>query len=139
LNLNRLINALIADHAEPLPWCYLAGPMSSVYKRSEIDLLRLCKEASRIEGMLRMMGWGVYNPYGSCLAHENFEFKKELFLEQDLHMISCCDALILLPNWETSEGVTQYELPLAEGLGLAIYTWGVDGMKCIRKARDVQP
>lgn len=145
MNLNLLINDLIANQngereLEYPPLCYIAGPMTSVFRRSEIDLLKLCRLASHVERYVRECGWLAINPYGSCLDPDNFTAPKELFIEGDLYMIALCDMMMLLPGWQASEGVTKYELPLAKGLGIEIIEWLGDGeFHTIQESRHVQP
>lgn len=103
---------------------YLAGPMRG-YERWNFPAFDAAKKT--------MNGWGleVISPADLDREAGFDEFStgpvSEAFLRQaasrDCEAICKCDALVLLPGWEKSNGVTGFELPLARFLKLPVYLY----------------
>lgn len=71
---------------------------------------------------LKKDGWDVINPVAiGDLLPPSTTYKQ--FLELDLKLLSMCDAIYLIPGWETSEGA-KTERQFAEALGLVILNGG---------------
>ena len=121
------------DHrTEPMPvWmtAYLAGPMRGY----EFDNFPAFSAAT---AQLRLAGIAVsspaehdvelgYNPWDpetfGCITLEEC-------MQWDLQQVAACDAVILLPGWEESEGVNR-ELSVALWCGRDVYLYGYDSLR----------
>lgn len=92
-----------------MPTLYISGPMSGL---PEHNFPAFNAEAAR----LRAMGYSVINP-----AEINPDGKDSWHqcLRKDLKALCDCDALVLLPGWEHSQGA-HLELHVAHRMGLGI-------------------
>lgn len=66
----------------------------------------------------REVGWEVFNPA------ESFDGRTDLprheYMRADINALVSCDALVVLPGWEQSEGA-KLEMLVAEAMALPIY------------------
>ena len=95
---------------------YIAGGISGC------DIGHQMLLAGFVNAWLVNRGWAVFNPFGSCANDAGFIVPNEVWYEQDLEWLADCDAIVLLPGWETSKGAN-LELKQASEDGLDIYTW----------------
>ena len=58
-------------------------------------------------------------------AHMDGVVPREVFLAGDLELLRRCDAVLVLPGWEQSQG-TQGEIREAERIGLPLFYWPDD-------------
>lgn len=96
---------------------YISGPMTHAP-----DLGEAVAIAAKVNGRLVDMGFYVYNPYGSCLHASCWAVPHDKWLENDFYWIEMCDAIVMLPGWEDSDGCKQ-ECVHALELGLDIMVW----------------
>jgi len=124
----------------PTKRMYLAGPISGdplkhCMATRYANTVRKAREASFIQGILRLQGWVVTNPYGSAIASENWEVPHDIWMEEGwahiydiwaLRFMCLIDeaAVCLIPGWDTSVGAC-CELDYARELGLTVYEWVV--------------
>ena len=100
---------------------YVAGPMRG-YENWNYPLFNRATEA------LRRTGAFVVNPVEiSRFAGTPEEIERNpslLFhlLEADIALLKTCDAIVLLPGWEWSDGARQ-ELQTALAAGLGVFEW----------------
>jgi hypothetical protein len=89
---------------------YIAGPMTGY---PELNFPAFHAAADRF----RRAGWEVANPA------ENFggrtDLARESYLRADLTLLARCDAIAMLPGWQSSRGA-QMEYLLARALGMAV-------------------
>lgn len=55
--------------------------------------------------------------FGGAVAPENIELDGEIWLAGDLELLRRCDAIYMLPGWESSRGAT-VEREIASSLGI---------------------
>lgn len=77
--------------------------------------------ARKVAVELWKMGYAVICPHSNT-AHMDYLDSRQVFLEGDMVMVERSDLLVMLPNWETSEGA-QLERRLAMKLGIPVYYW----------------
>lgn len=96
---------------------YISGPMTGLP-----DLNR--KAFNKAEEWCRKKGLSPFNP-----AWLNFEddtaFAYDEILQMDLKALSLCDAILLLPGYEKSNGA-MVELDMALSLGLRVLNYDED-------------
>jgi nucleoside 2-deoxyribosyltransferase len=97
---------------------YVAGPYRA---RGEWAVHQNIQRASEIALELWQMGFAVICP------HRNTAFfggaaPDDVWLKGDLEMLSRCDLMVLVPNWDLSSG-TQEEIKFAEARNIPIYRW----------------
>lgn len=105
-------------------WIYMAGPIGQAdtdEARARIAIRAIY--ASMVEGLLTASGWLVINPYSSVLCAGNFNIPADIWYAAGAAKAANCDAILLLPGWEDSEGVTMHELPAAVMNGLQVFVW----------------
>ena len=78
--------------------------------------------AERYAVALWKAGYGAFCPH---LNTAHFEAKAPSVPESrykvfDRRMLSCCDAVLALPNWKSSQGATE-EIEQAQELGIPVY------------------
>ena len=68
-------------------------------------------------------GWNVFTPHKNTAGYEQHEdetITKETWLEMDTTILSRCDLMYVLDNWETSDG-TKTEMVFARDNGIPIF------------------
>ena len=93
---------------------YLSGPMKG-YPESNYPLFHKVTEE------LRLIGHIVYNPAEFKYDEDTFPIRKA-FKEYCSFICDEAEAIMLLPGWENSLGVSA-ELALAKNCKLSIYEW----------------
>ena len=98
---------------------YVAGPYRA---KTKIGVLANILRARKVARQLWKQGYAVVCPHSnsafmSCKGIPEFHF-----LHGCLTILERCDAVVLLPGWEKSEG-TREELQLAYNLKKEIYEW----------------
>jgi len=63
-------------------------------------------------------GYAVICPHLNTIDFDNVLTREE-FIERDLEIVAKCDAVLMLPNWEISEGAKE-EKALAESLDIPV-------------------
>lgn len=83
---------------------YLAGPLTQINNKSVQDNV---SSAKAIALELWKLGYTVISPHANCdlpMALAQEELEPSYWLNKDLEIISRCDALVVLPDWELSLG-----------------------------------
>lgn len=93
---------------------YLSGPMRG-YPESNYPLFH------QVTALLRSKGYYVYNPAEFKHDEDIFPLRKA-FAEYCKFICEEASAIVLLPGWENSLGVSA-ELALAKNCKLDIYHW----------------
>ena len=96
---------------------YLSGPMKG-YPESNYPLFH------KVSNILRHKGHIVYNPAEFKHNEDQFPIRKA-FKEYCMFICDEAEAIVLLPGWESSLGVSA-ELALAKNCKLIIYAWPED-------------
>lgn len=100
---------------------YLAGKMSGVEDFNRPTFHRIARE-------LRDQGYIVWNPAELQIEGDDYhEYQRE-----GLSRLVECNAVILIPGWETSHG-TKAELLLARILHMPIYQYGHGTLRDVTK------
>ena len=89
---------------------YISGPMSGL---PDLNFPAFYAEAARLEAL----GWDVVNP---ATINPDTSLSWLECMRTDIAALVFCDAIQLLPDWESSKGAT-LEHHIAERLGLTIY------------------
>lgn len=76
-------------------------------------------EIDEDEGMVEVT-YDSFGAYESVTTTDLFDYER--ILAVDLEAVATCDAIVLLPGWENSNGAKR-ELVHAISLGLAVYLW----------------
>jgi hypothetical protein len=98
---------------------YVAGP----YRASTPDRVAWNIEQARLAGRaLRRMGFHVFIPHCNS-AHEDGQAPDSHFLAEGLDFLRLCDAVVLLPGWEASEGA-RAEVAEAQRLDMPVMVMG---------------
>ena len=90
--------------------------------------------AKRVAVELWKMGFAVICPQSNS-DHMGFDGDGGCFLEGDMVMVERSDLVVMLDNWETSEG-SKLERRLALRLGIPVYYWGVHQLSLQRLTSD---
>ena len=89
---------------------YIAGPYRS-NGRTNVDInIQFARRAAIT--LAREGGIGFYSPHLNSAHFEDYVYEDsfepmsidEFFLAHGIHMLSFCDALVLIPGWRQSEG-----------------------------------
>lgn len=80
------------------------------------------------------MGYAVLCPHTNS-QHMGFRGDDNVFLEGDMTMVERSDLVVMLENWETSDGA-KLERRLAQRLGIPVYYWSVDQLALQRLAAN---
>lgn len=96
---------------------YVAGPYRAPSWNGVWDNIMRARAAAR---ELWTKGWAVICPHANSIFMDGPEVPTGSFLAGDLEILRRCDAVLMLPGWEQSEG-SRGEHALAELLTIAIY------------------
>ena len=93
---------------------YTAGPI-----RGDQD--RNVERARDLAIELRTAGWSVFCPHLNSVDIPGIG-GLDAYLAEDFEVLARCDALVLLPNWQKSEGSLR-EIEFASMRGIPILDW----------------
>ena len=98
---------------------YIAGPYRAATP-SDVD--RNILQAREAQAELLRRGHAPFCPHAMTAQFERSfpDIPDECYLESDKLWLRQCEALVLLPGWEKSEGA-RGEVALAEELGLVVF------------------
>lgn len=114
----------IPEHGErPFRRIYIAGPLwpwDAACPRAARE--RNIAQAVEAFFALSRKGWNCYCPHFSAIYGHEIEWwsQYEVVLPRDFDWLSVCDALLLLPGWESSRG-TRKEWLVAQHWDLTVY------------------
>ena len=100
---------------------YVAGPMRG-YASYNYPLFYEVAEALREEGAFVVNPPEVSGLMGTSAEIASSPGMLAHLLEADCAFLKTCDAIVLLPGWEWSEGARQ-ELQTALSAGLGVFEW----------------
>lgn len=92
---------------------YISGPITGY----DIDDRKAVFQAVK-EQLLRE-GWAVFNPMDNGLPQSA---TREAHMRRDICMLTKCDAIYLMPDWEKANGCVN-ELFTAVQCGIKVLTW----------------
>lgn len=98
---------------------YLAGP---IRPKGDQTLEGNVAKAKSIALELWKAGYTVISPHANSdlpIALADKELDSSRWLAGDLEIIARCDVIVVLPNWEQSEG-TKKEIAFAEGRDIPV-------------------
>lgn len=104
---------------------YTAGPY-----RSPLGMYGVKKNIERASEAARRLwlaGWAVVCPHANSAFMDGYD-TDYTFIVGDLEIMTRCDAVVMLPGWEKSEGA-RLERDTATALGIEVYEWPVVGEK----------
>jgi hypothetical protein len=103
---------------------YVAGKYRAPTVRGIVENIRRAEEVAL---WLWRNGWAVVCPHlntalldGAC--------EDAVWLEGGLEILRRCDALVLVPGWESSEGTRAEYIAACDG-DLLLYEWTPDGLR----------
>lgn len=94
---------------------YLSGPYRG-------NIAKNIEAARRVAVELWEQGYTVICPHLNTAFFERDCKITDDYIRRDLEIVSRCDAVILLPGWQCSEGARE-EKRAAEDLGIAVYEY----------------
>lgn len=94
---------------------YLAGPYRA---RNDQNKWSNIMEARRVARAYWMVGWAVICPHMNS-AFMDGDGTEGIFLDGDLEILRRCDTIIMMKDWQDSQGATA-ELALAKSLNKEI-------------------
>lgn len=98
---------------------YIAGPYDGP---DVITVLGNIRRGIQTARKLMELGYAVYCPFFDFLvAFVGEDLPKKVYQDNSIEWVRCCDAILLLPGWEKSNGVTR-ELELAKSLNILFTT-----------------
>ena len=108
-----------------MKYIYVAGPYMPRGNLTKQERKNVIKEnilnARHAAGILSDEGVGFFCPHTHTANFEELSTADEsYYLEIDEHFLNCCDALYLLPNWQTSNG-SKKERALAIAQGKPVF------------------
>ena len=92
---------------------YISGPITGYDIIERREMFRVAKE------MLLDEGWAVMSPLENGLPAET---DREQHMKRDLHLLTKCDAIFVLPGWDKASGCI-CEVFCALQCGMEIITW----------------
>jgi hypothetical protein len=100
---------------------YTAGPIRHEGSWENTNEIHANIELARmIARKLWVMGWSVICPHANTEFMDGPDIPCGTFINGDLEIISRCDAIYMLPDWESSNGA-KMEHRKATELGIPIY------------------
>lgn len=126
------INRLRAryDHAALRPWLYIAGPMLS-----HGNAYANVREGILAGQYAYKRGWHPVVPHlDSLVTMVAGEMDLEHIMSLDFGLISKCDAVLFLEDWEKSTGATE-EHAVAKDYGIPVYYGLVELVKAEHKGK----
>jgi hypothetical protein len=96
---------------------YTAGPYRGDGWNAVFENIVRARTAAR---KLWLRGWAVICPHANTLFMDGPEIPAVSFIEGDLEIIARCDAILMLPGWERSEG-SRMEYSRATELRMPVY------------------
>jgi len=112
-------NKLLYEHKK-IPVIYISGAFTSV---DENTLKMITSQASEVSSKLWDAGWSVISVHKNCegcVLSEHLTYDK--WMTALVAQIAKCDALMVLQNWENSEGV-KIEIQFAAALNIPVYLY----------------
>lgn len=108
-----------------MPLLYVAGPYSDRDPLHGIE--RNINEASRIALEAWEKGWATLCPHKNTGGfHHRTDIPESVWLSGDLAMLVKCDAILMIPGWEQSNGaVGEKNVALCRGLKVLYYEHGI--------------
>lgn len=110
------------DAPPPMRLLYLAGNYSPY---GGIETEQFIERAASVSAMLWDRGFAVLCPHTNTAGFEKRckVATWDTFMEGDFRMLESCDAVVMLPGWETSKGArAEYE----HALNLGIPVWPLE-------------
>lgn len=105
---------------------YLSGPFSNDDYIHGIEQNIL--NASKIALECWRQGWAVICPHKNTSGFQYVtDIPYERWLEGDTLMLSKCDAILMLPGWQKSNGACT-ERALAINMNIPVYDYNLDGV-----------
>ena len=101
---------------------YVAGPYREGHGRTVDQNIDNAAVVAR--ELWKMPGVAAICPH---LNTAHFEGPAELYIKGDLKILSKCDAIVMVPDWQSSDGACA-ELRRARELGLEVYEWKALGL-----------
>ena len=80
---------------------YVSGPYTAP---TEEEINENIQRAEDIAVMLMRNGFDVITPHKNTAGYQQYEFTHERYLEQDINILSRCDAIIMMNGWRDSKG-----------------------------------
>jgi nucleoside 2-deoxyribosyltransferase len=113
-------------HYEPMKVIYVAGPIrakGSFWKREQN-----IRAAEEVALQLWKMGFAVICPHTMCRYYDDMNPREAgFYLRGDLELIKRSDAIMLLDDWEESEGsVDEHSFAIKEGM---LIFYGLDDFR----------
>jgi len=103
-----------------LSLAYLAGPYRGPGANDVWE--NICSARAAARGLWKK-GYAVICPHTNNIFMEGDDLSHEDFMAGDLEIISRCDIIVMMPNWECSEG-SCIERSRAIELGMPVYLLG---------------
>jgi len=80
---------------------YVSGPYTAP---TDNEINENIQRAEDIAVMLMRNGFDVITPHKNTSGYQQYEFTHERYLEQDINVLSRCDAILMMNNWRESKG-----------------------------------
>lgn len=115
----------LIDGYDAVPLLYLVGSFTSIPESKKNEKF---KEASDIALEAWYKGWSVISPHKNCYGFnpdDNMDY--ETWLIALASQIGRCDVVLVLPDWEESEGV-KMEIQFARYLNIPVVYYDTDGV-----------
>jgi len=105
---------------------YVSGPYTAP---TEEEINENIQRAEDIAVMLMRNGFDVITPHKNTAGYQQYEFTHERYLEQDINILSRCDAILMMNNWRKSKGACiEMEYARTENIPI-IYSNILNGVK----------
>lgn len=94
--------------------------ISGAYRAdTKADICRNIKKAREVAIKLWQDGWAVICPHSNTALFDG-EADDSVWLKGDLEILSRCDAIYMMANWDKSKGARD-ELIFAQNEGIEVY------------------